>query len=153
MLTEAQRRALTAGLGHIEAELDSIETLLDRTREGLLATYEDDLPDSAHRRLHDRIDEARAMIRGLASTLGLEPVIAWKSHWIIGHLALLWVATEECQSRYLRAYGDVAPDLPALVDPMAHRLGEVLLAMQDMAHEAAGQAATSAADVRARRAP
>jgi hypothetical protein len=139
--------------GHIETELDSIETLLDRTREGLLATYEDDLPGSAHRRLHDRIDEARAIIRGLASTLGLEPVIAWKSRWIIGHLVLLWVATEECQSRYLRAYGDVAPDLPALVDPMARRLGEALLSMQDVAREAAGQAGTSAAGARVRRAP
>jgi hypothetical protein len=133
MMTEGQRRALTVGLRAIETELGWIETVLGWRREGVLTTFDDDLRDAVHRELRTCMDEARELIGGLARTLQLEPEMIRKSRWISGHVVQLWVVTEECQSRALRAYGEVGPDLPAVVDPVVQRLGEILLSMQRIA--------------------
>jgi hypothetical protein len=129
MLTEAQQRALTIGLIHIETELAWVETLIGSTYAGVLTRFDDDLGDSAQRELRAQISQARDTIRDLSSPLGLEAEVVRKSRWICGHLAQLWVVAQECQSRYLHGYGPVAADLPALVDPPMRRIEALLLAM------------------------
>lgn len=147
-LTEAQRRALRIGLAHIENDLAWIETLLRWTYEGVMTTFEEDVGDSAQRELRERIAEARELIGRMARTFGLEREVISKSRWIGAHLVQLWVVTEECQSRYLRAYGEVTPDLAAVVDPAARPLGELLLSMQRIARGAPIGASVSGDDAR-----
>jgi len=147
ILTDAQERSLAVGLSHIETELAWAEALLGWTYSGTLKRFDDDLGDSAHRQLRAGIDEAREMIRGLASTLGLEAEVTRKSRSMVGRMAHLWVVAQECQSRYLRGYGDVAPELPAVVDPVARRLAELFLSMERIASEAGGEGSVSGPDV------
>ena len=135
MLTEAQQRALEVGLGRVETELAWMEELLGWTYEGALVSFVEDLGDSQRQELQARIHEGRELIQGLRDALALRPDQIPKSSWIVGHLAHLWVVAEECQSRYLRGYGEVAPDLPAHLDPPVQRLAELLLAMQRLARE------------------
>jgi hypothetical protein len=133
MLTEAQQRALETGLRLIETELAWMEKLLVWTYEGALVSFVEDLGDSQRQELRTRIDEARGLVRELRDALGLRPDQIPKSSWFAGHLAHLWVVAEECQSRYLRGYGEVAPDLPAHLDTTVRRLAEILLALQRLA--------------------
>jgi hypothetical protein len=135
MVTDTQRRVLEIGLRRIETEVAWIEELLGWTYEGLLASIVEDLGDSKREQLRARIHQARGLISGLREALGLRPERVPKSGWIAGHLAHLWVIAEECQSRYLRGYGAVAPGLAEIVDPPARRLAELLLAMQRITRE------------------
>lgn len=148
IVTNAQRRALRIGLCHIETDLAWIETLLGWTYKGVMTTFDDDVDVSARQELRSKIGEARELIGSLARTFGLEREVISKSRWIGGHVVQLWVVTEECQSRYLRAYGEVAPDLPAAVDPAARQLGELLLSMQRIARGAPIDPSVSGDDAR-----
>lgn len=131
VLNDAQRRALGAGLRQIETELAAIEQLLHETYQGVMVSFEDDVAASKGARLEHGIAEARQLLRELQATLGLAPERISKRRWIGGHLLLLAVVAEECQSRHLRGYGNVGPELAAWLDPRAGRLAELLLAMQD----------------------
>jgi hypothetical protein len=133
MLTDAQARSLTIGLQQIERELAWIEKLLSWTYEGAMVCFVDDLQESSRQRLRDDIGTGRRLIEQLRDTLGLHGERIAKSRWIAGHLVPLWVVAEECQSRYLRGYGPVTRELPPLVDPLARRLGELLIAMATQA--------------------
>jgi hypothetical protein len=133
MLTEPQQGALEVGLRQIETELAWIEKLLGWTYEGELVAFEDDLDESKRQALRARLREARRLIREVRDVFGLRPDRIAKSRWIAGHLAPLWVVAEECQSRYLRGYGEVAPALPMRLDPAVRELAELLLVMQRLA--------------------
>jgi hypothetical protein len=136
----AQRQALTVSLRVIETDLAWIDTLLACRYRGIMTSFHDDLEQPAHHQLRARIAEAREIIRGLARSLELEPETVRKSRWIIGHLAQLWVVTEECQSPHLRGYGEVAASLSAVVDPAARELGGLLIEMQRIARNGAAAA-------------
>lgn len=138
MLTEAQRRSLAAGLRIIETEIAWIEKLLGWTYRGVAVWFVDDLSDPVRQRLQSGIDEARGLIRGLHENLGCPAEEMAKSRWIGGRLTTLWVVAEECQSRYLRGYGEVGADVPAVIDPLARRLGRLMLGMAAEVRTGAG---------------
>jgi hypothetical protein len=129
MLTAAQRRCLAVSLRHIERELAWTERLLEWTYRGVTVSFADDLPNAVRQGLQSGIDEARGLIRGLYENVGFPAEEMAKSRWISGRLTTLWVVAEEWQSRYLPGYGEIGSDVPAVIDPPARRLGELLLQM------------------------
>ena len=60
------------------------------------------------------------------------------------HLMTLWVIAEECQSRHLRGYGELGREVSAVVDPLARRLGELMLRMATDVKHGAGSPARGA---------
>lgn len=112
-----------------------MEALLGWTYEGPMMAFVEDLADSKREALRERIHEAQELIREIRDAFGLRPDRIPKSAWIAGRLAHLWVYAEECQSRYLRGYGEVTPELAARLDPPVRRLAELMLAMQRLARE------------------
>lgn len=137
MVTKAQQRSLAAGLRIIELELAWTEVLLAWTYHGVTLSFDDDLSDPVRHGLQTGIGEARKLIQELRDTLELPLERISKSRWVGGHFATLWVAAEECQSRYLRGYGEVGPDIPAVIDPLARRLVEILVRLAAEVRDAA----------------
>jgi len=112
-----------------------MEALLGWTYEGPTVSFVHDLTDTKRQGLRECVSQARDLIREIRDSFELRPDRIPKSAWIAGRLAHLWVYAEECQSRYLRKYGEVAPGVAPRLDPVARRLGELLLAMQRLARQ------------------
>lgn len=130
LLTESQRRSLSAGLQRIERELASVQTLLASTYEGEMVRFDADLAEPLRERLQKDVASARQLLRELRDRFELEPEHIAKSRWIFGCVSMLWVVAQECGTRYLRRYGRVSQELAPDLDPLVGRLADLMAAMQ-----------------------
>lgn len=125
LLTHNQQRRLST---HLRLLLDDLTALAD-------------LPELAQaggagehvRRL---VDVARGEASALRDRLGLPPERGPALARRVAATAEVWaVRVEDLRARRLRAYGDVHPDLAAMLDPPLDELRRALVALADAASE------------------
>lgn len=125
-ITPSQRLAISVSLGHLEAQLDAIESLLSNERDGLLRRYVSDLTTTEVSRLRSLLAETRRAIAEAALALGLQPQVTDVRRAIAARLGLVWETLEDTQPFRLRRYGNVDPSLEASLGPhIQHLIAQV----------------------------
>jgi hypothetical protein len=124
LLNENQRRRVLTHLRLLREDLENVMRL---------PALAPDTP--AGRRIGEVVGRIEAEIRALRVTFGLredEPPLLRR------HVAAIaevwWSRVEDLRARRLKAYGEVHPELSAVLDPHVERLEDLLL---DLAKEAA----------------
>jgi hypothetical protein len=126
-LTDNQRRHLTVYLAQVEDAVESLERLAtDRTSERVLRIDRRDLPEGFGPASMDDLAQVRTGLAEMASSLHLEPLERSRAQEALGLLTIAIVQLEDAGSRGLRGYGEVDPDLPAVLDPALGRLRALL---------------------------
>jgi len=126
-LTDNQRRHVTVYLAQVEDAVDSLERLAaDRTSERVLRIDRRDLPEDFGSASRNDLTQIRTGLAEMASFLHLEPLERSRAQEALGLLTIAIVQLEDAGSRGLRGYGEVDPDLPAVLDPALGRLRSLL---------------------------
>ena len=76
--------------------------------------------------------EIRRRIDDVAATFRLSSEDRDAKATIVALLAMSWQNLGEIDSRGMRAYGEVDPALPGLLDPMVQRLMDLVRALEDV---------------------
>jgi len=130
ILTDGQRRHLTASLDLIEAALGEMERLLNGGNgeaPRLLRRQVADHPPGLAERIREPIAQARAILAELVRELGLEPSRASSRRMLQALVMSSLVILEDSFAAKLRAYGDVHPALPGMLDGRLQRLHDLLI--------------------------
>jgi hypothetical protein len=125
LLTEGQRRHLSASLGHLERHLREIERLTDgrHASTAMIFTREArDLPAEFGPAVHSCIADALSSLADLAAAFDLAPRQTSDFRSVQSLVLSGIVLVEDVAPRHLVAYGPVHPDLPARLDPLLDRL-------------------------------
>jgi|GEM_PF-4752927 len=75
IMNSLQHLAVSTSLGHLEAQLDTIEDLLSHERDGPLRRYIGDLSAAEVARLRTLLAETRCAVAEMAETFNLEPQV------------------------------------------------------------------------------
>jgi hypothetical protein len=138
-----QKKAVKAGKDH-ERAISATLTLLDemlcefeeyaqgRERHGVLYHERNSLSEKQRRGIQSEVTAMRATIRELKEALGLTDTRDEIAQRIWGRASAFWEGLVETQSRYLRRYGEVAPDLKECLDPRIEALTARLLNLADL---------------------
>ena len=130
-LNPYQQRAVAITLRLIEERLAEIEDLLDRGAAGVLFRRPPaPLDAERRRRLEALVGQVRESIAELAGALHLPREEQDPIRRIIALLNISWENLGEIDSRRLRAYGAVDPELRSTLDPAARRLADLVFALQ-----------------------
>jgi hypothetical protein len=126
-LTDNQRRHLTVFLAQVEDAIVSLEWLAAaRPHPRALRTDHQDLPHGFASAIQEELAPIRAGLAELAETFGLQPLGRSRAQEALGLLTIAIVQVEEAGSRGLRGYGEVDPEVPAVLDPALGRLRAAL---------------------------
>ena len=125
-----QHLAASTSLDHLEAQLDTIEDLLSRERDGLLRRYVGDLSAAEVARLRTLLAEARCAVAETAEAFNLEAQVTDVRRAIASTLALAWAMLEDTRPSKLRRYGVVDPSLEASLGPHIERHIALIQAMK-----------------------
>ena len=138
LLTEGQRRHITASLAHVAAglaEIESIATERDRQGRSLLDGMTRDLPDGFERAVELPLAGAYAALADLVEALDLEPKAGSAARTVQALVISSLVVLEDAGTKYLRGYGPIHYALPQALEPALQRLhvhvatiGEILTA-------------------------
>lgn len=125
LLTHSQQRRLTTHLRLLIDDLDALAALPELAYAG-----------EAGGRVRGLVDEARAVAREVRAKLELpedpSPALARR----VAATAEVWaIRVDDLRARRLRAYGEVHPDLAALLDPPLDELRRALVALANAAGE------------------
>jgi hypothetical protein len=74
-----------------------------------------------------RVDTALETIASLAQKIGLEPEVEDPAGLIRGEMNVSWANLIDTQSRKLKRYGDVDPELKSVLDPAIQRLAQLAM--------------------------
>ncbi len=141
------KKAVKAGKDH-ERAISASLTLLDemlcefeeyaqgRERHGALYHERNSLSEKQRRGIQSEVAAMRKTIRELKEALGLTDTRDEVAQRIWGRASAFWEVLVETQSRYLRRYGEVAPDLKECLDPRIEALTARLLALADLSRHA-----------------
>ena len=131
-LNQSQRRAIAVSMRLLEERLSVIRDMLDRDDGGTL-----------YRRARPRMTpeqgatvaalmaEIRGRVDDVAATFRLSSEDRDAKATIVALLAMSWQNLGEIDSRGMRAYGEVDPALPDLLDPMVQRLMDLVFALEE----------------------
>lgn len=125
LLTDGQRRHLSASLEHVEMALEEIEALATpgaSHKPVVLIHMLRDLPPGFDQEVHAPLARARALIEEIAATFRLHPNHSSAQRTVQTLALSSLVVLEDAFSRRLHGYGDVHPRLPGLLDPALARL-------------------------------
>jgi hypothetical protein len=126
-LTDNQRRHLTVYLAQVEDAVESLERLVtDRTSERFLRIDRKDLPEDFGPASRDDLAQVQTGLAEMMNSLHLEPLERSRVQEALGLLTIAIVQLEDAGSRGLRGYGEVDPDVPAVLDPALGRLRDLL---------------------------
>jgi len=128
MINEKQRRSVATALGLLDETLCLFEAYANG-REVRSVCYEERNRLSARQRreLLRVIGRLRAVMDEMKQTLNLPSTVVDVRQRIWGHAAGFWEVLAELDSKRLRAYGPVSPDLAAYLDPRVQRLLDELM--------------------------
>ena len=125
LLTDGQRRHLSASLEHVEMALGEIEALATpgaSPKRVVLIHMLRDLPPGFDQEVHAPLARARALIEEIAATFGLRPNLSSAQRTVQTLALSSLVVLEDAFSRRIRGYGEINPRLPATLDPALTRL-------------------------------
>lgn len=126
-LTDNQRRHLTVYLAQVEDAVESLERLATtEASHRVLRIDRRDLGGDFGSATGEDLAHVRAGLAELARSLHLEPLERSRAQEALGLLTIAIVQLEDAGSRGLRGYGEVDPELPALLDPALGRLRALL---------------------------
>jgi len=126
-IDENQKRSIACSLILLDETLCLFEDYA-RGREVHSVLYEEQNPLTNRQRknLLAEIGRVRALMRQIKSALGLPTRLTDVVKRIWGHSAVFLDVVTEMESKSLRGYGQVAPELAAYVDPKAQMLLDCL---------------------------
>lgn len=130
LLNESQKRSVTITLRLFEERLAEIEHLLSVNERGVLYERVARFSPRQQETIRALLEETRAAIRDLAREFHLERETQDPARRIYGLLSVTWESLEELHSKPLRAYGEIDPRLPDVIDPWAAKLARLALAIQ-----------------------
>lgn len=117
LLNPHQHLALTITLRHLEKTLRGILADLVSEEQAILYRSQITLPEALRPEVRARVEAALEQIAWLAQTFALEPETIDNTARLRGPLALLRSDLYDVQAAKLRRFGDVNPDLAAVLDP------------------------------------
>jgi hypothetical protein len=125
LLTDDQRRRLSASLERVERALRQIAALAGTGRRdstALLSRSDDDLPPEFGHAIAGPLAAATGTLGELVEAFRLTGITASDARSVQALVVSSLVVLEEAASRHLRGYGPVHPDLPGSLDPQLQRL-------------------------------
>ena len=131
-LNESQRRAIAVSLRLLEERLSAIGDLLERDEGGTL--YRRARPRMTPEQaaaIAGLLAEIRGRVDAAAGTFRLPAETRDAKATIVALLAMSWQNLGEIDARGMRAYGEVDPALPGLLDPMVQRLMDLVFALEE----------------------
>jgi len=132
LLTEDQRRHLTASLELVERRLFEIIAVVDGHRAPVPPYFRRearDLPAEFAGTVRPHLADAARTLADLAATLGLHPSPSSQFRTVQALVMSSVVVVEDAAARSLRGYGAVHPGLAPVLDPLLDRLHGQLLAI------------------------
>lgn len=135
LLNESQRRSVTITLRLFEEHLAEIERMLTVDERGILYERVAHFSPRQQARIRALIQETRASIQAMARDFRLEHETQDPTRRIMGLLSVTWESLEELHSKPLRAYGEIDPRLPDVIDPWAAKLTRLALAIRAAARQ------------------
>ncbi|HZU68762.1 MAG TPA: hypothetical protein VFA09_15900 [Ktedonobacteraceae bacterium] len=135
LLSENHRRVLANTLRRVELAACRLEEQLTRETMSQLTLTRFTNPPTPEQRaaLLQLVKHIRRQVVQLAEDYHLEVGEQHMLRTIMGEFTLLWCDVEDIRPRKLRAYGEVHPQLQAVLDPPLKRLIELLLAVDGVA--------------------
>jgi hypothetical protein len=132
LLNEQQRRHLSVSLARVEQALHRVSELsgvLPPPAETLLVGEARDLPLEFGETIGGSLAEVAATLANLVATFGLSSGRASRVRTVRALVISSVVLVEDMYSRKLGGYGAVHPELAEQLDPLLHRLRDLLLAI------------------------
>lgn len=132
LLNENQERSLTLTLRRLEKLLMKLEREADWPEEkGRLYVLHNSLRDQARQNvLRELTAQARSEINKLADFFNLTSASEDRAYLLRGELIIMWEGLVEKESKYLRGFGKVNPNLAQVLDPSIEYLVQLVLQMQ-----------------------
>jgi hypothetical protein len=125
LLTDDQRRRLSASLQRVERALRQIATLAGAAGHdsaALLSRSDNDLPPEFGRAIAEPLAGALGTLGKLVEAFRLAGMTASDARSVQALVISSLVVLEDAASPHLRGYGPVHPDLPGSLDPQLQRL-------------------------------
>ncbi len=135
LLNENQRRSLTLTLRRLEKLLTKIEREVNLPEEKgrLYLLYNSLREQSRQDYLREMAAQARSEILKLADFFNLSTESEDRANLYRGELVVMWEGLVEKESRYMRGFGKVNPELAQVLDPSIEYLVQLVLEMQAVA--------------------
>ena len=133
-VSENHKRAISSSLILLDQMLCEAEQIANG-RESRSVLYEERnaLSPEQRERLLAEISTMREMLSEIKTRLGLRAQVENLSRVIWARSSGLWPMLVETQSRHLKGYGEVPPELAGYLDPAIERLIDHLISIADLA--------------------
>jgi hypothetical protein len=135
LLNAYQRTAVTVVLNEVETGLREMLQELTSTDDGILYERTGELSPEQQQALARLVEKSLAEIATLAARFALPMQTHSARASAVGRLNVLWSNLHEIRAKRLRGYGEVAPELEAVLDPSVHRLVSLMVQMLKMLQE------------------
>lgn len=136
MLNDAQRNSLHIILSLIEEKMRAVTFRLAHPEEqALMFEVHNDLSSDTPQMVQEKVAEVSGLIQLLRDRLALPREVKPTSRELITGLAQLWVFLQESDSKGLRRFGDVDPDVSPALDAQIEKLANLMLEMEDVISE------------------
>lgn len=132
-LNPNQKRAVTVTLRLLEERLADIERVIAADERGILYERVASFTPAQRARMDELIGALREQIRRVAEEFHLPRESYSAARYVVGTVSLLWESVEEIRARKLKSYGEVDPSLKQTLDPLLHRIIQLLFALTDAA--------------------
>ena len=128
LLNPEQQSSVKIVLRMFEDNLREVETWLQGAEvNGILYQRRLNLPAAKREAVQQCVDAALEIIAALAQAIGLEQEVEDAAGLIRGEMSISWANLSDTQSRKLKRYGDVNPELESILDPAIQQLARLAL--------------------------
>jgi hypothetical protein len=133
LLNSDQLRSVTIVLRMFEEDLRQMDTWLDeRQADGILYSRQLHLTPRQRAEARNHIAAALGEITVLAEKLGLEPEVEDAAGLIRGQMSVAWANLIDSQTKKLKRYGKVHPEVAKEIDPYMQRLAHIALELSSL---------------------
>ena len=126
LLNHSQRMSVATALRRVEWTLRNALREQESRDQGILYERNATLSEDQLREMQPNIEKALREIEAMAKELNLPAQVIDNRSALFGQLNVLWSDLEDSRAGALRRYGDVAPELPSVLDPHLDRVIEVV---------------------------
>jgi len=128
LLNPAQRTSVTIVLRNFEESLRQAEAWLQGAEaNGILYRRKLDLKPAQRQAAQQRVTAALEIIATLAQAIGLEQEAEDAVGLIRGEMSISWANLTDTQSRKIKRYGDINPELESILDPAIQQLAQLAM--------------------------
>jgi len=132
-LTESQRRYLRSCLISFEKALRHAAHLIeDKDKDCILYCQRLNLSYEQRQLVHNQIDRSLLEIKALVEALGIEVKEENSAQIITAEMSISWSDLVDGHSSRLKGYGEVNPDVAAILDPAIDRLAMMAMELSNL---------------------